>query len=115
MCDDAASECCMLRYLIDHEVRVDREDELHRTAAMEAIGRCADCLEKLLDNNILVSEQRVSESCTPEYRLARRCQQNFTLVHLAVQENDLDAMKILKQHNVDSGIGLGYVKLTGFS
>ena len=100
----------MLRYLIAQNVPVERQDGYGRSAAMNAIGHCATCLEELLNKNTHVSEVRFQEACHG-LRRSERCRDNFTLLHFAAQEDDLDAMNRLSHHNADSGIDSGHVKL----
>lgn len=76
---------------------------------MTAIGCCAECLEELLKEDALVSEARYPQPCHRISEKEDRCEYNFTLVHFAAQKNDLDAMKVLNQHNVDSWIGLKHI------
>lgn len=96
----------MLRYLIAQNVPVEKRDDSGQSAAMLAIGGCSKCLEELLNKTTRVSEWRLREKCH-YLKSEDRCRDNFTLVHLATQEDDLDAMDILSHHKVDSGLDFG--------
>ena len=101
----------VIRYLIAQNVPVERVKEDGSSPAMNAVGRCAECLEELLSKNTRVSEVRFREGCHGLNRYDR-CRDNFTLLHFAAQLDDLRAMDILSYHNVDSGLDFRHVKLT---
>eukprot|EP00434_Breviolum_minutum_P039851 symbB.v1.2.035394.t1/scaffold4754.1/size35405/4 len=90
-----------VKYLIAQNVPVEAVSDDGWSAAMRAIGRCSTCLEEILDKTTHVSEVRFQQTCYGEKRLFERCRDNFALVHFAAQLDDLDAMDILSQHNVD--------------
>ena len=90
-----------LKYLIAQHVPVEAQDDHGWSAAMLAIGRCAKCLEQLSNKNTSVSEVRLREGCHGLKKRHDRCRDSFTLLHLAAQEDDLDAMDLLSRHNVD--------------
>lgn len=99
----------MLRYLIAQNVSVQKKNDFGESAAKKAIGCCPKCLEELLNADSLVSEFRIRDPCVHNFVSEDRCQDNFTLAHFAAKQDDLIAMELLNQQNVDSGIGLKHI------